>query len=791
MQSQEPSGQTQESPRQSWVAATALAIPRLVYGFCLLAIGAVIAIGGVWLLTLGGSAYYLPAGLSVCAAGIAVLRGRWWPAAAIYLCLMAASLVWGLWEAGLNGWALAPRVVSPAVLGLPLLVMALVRGAARARLISLAVLAVGIALIASVVAVSQFQPALDRAAPPPGSVVAGGNDDWPHFGGGQAGTRFSSLSQITSTNVRNLKIAWSTRIASPIRGATMQNEAVPLKIGDNLYVCTPFNDVVDLDPETGKIRWRFHWQPDPTGIFMAKCRSVAYYAVPAAQGLCAHRVYTQTADGRLIGLDAATGRLCPGFGAGGKVDLLQGIRQRSHGYYDPTSGPTVIRGKLVVGSGVADNQHVGEPSGVVRAYDAVTGKLAWAWDLGNPGHHGQLAPGQFYTPGTPNAWAPMSADETLGLVYVPTGNATPDSWGGHRSAESNRYASSVVALDADTGEPRWSFQTTHYDVWDYDVASQPVLFDLRTPAGVIPALLQPTKRGQLFVLDRRTGRPIFPVVERPAPQRGAVERLSPTQPWSPAMPDLGGPRLTERAMWGLTAVDQMWCRIRFRQMRYDGPLTPPGLTYNLVSPGYVGGVNWGSASIDTARQLAFLASNRIAVFDRLVPRNDPFARRLKADPSGFLGGPSAQDGTPYATDKGFFFSPLGVPCQAPPFGLINAVDLTTGKLVWSRPLGSARDQGPMRHRSGLAFTIGTMTFGGPLSTASGLVFVGASQDHSLRAFDGATGRLLFNADLPGAGNSSPMTYRSRSGRQMVAISSEAPGDATHYNGAVTAFALPN
>ena len=762
---------------------------RIVYGLVLLVVGGLLAAGGAQLLTLGGSPYYLPAGLAAAVAGLLVIFGRWRSGSLVYLALMAVTVAWAIWEAGLDGWALAPRVISPAVLGLPFLIVALFRGR-RERLTGVAVTAAGAALMAAVWSQSGFEPVRERGVK---AQAAAASDDWMTFGHDAGGAFHSPLTQINTGNVGKLKVAWSVSIDAPARSPGNRNLAVPLKIGDSLYTCTPFNDVLALDPETGKVRWRFRSKPDPTGIFQAKCRGVAHYVVPAGVGLCAERIYTATADGRLIALDAATGATCPGFGQNGQVSLLRGIKQRSPGYYDPTSAPTVVRGKVVVNASVADGQYAGEPSGVIRAYDAVTGKLAWAWDMDRPGQHGEPPPGQFYSSGTPNSWGPMTADEALGLVYLPTGNSTPDYWGGHRSPASNKYASSVVALDVETGEPRWHFQTTHYDVWDYDVGSRPVLFDLKTAKGVVPALIQPTKRGQLFVLDRRTGAPVFPVEEKPAPQRGAVERLSPTQPWSTAMPDLAGPPLIEKSMWGISALDQLWCRIDFKKARYDGPLTPPGLTPIISYPGYLGGVNWGSASIDAERQMAFLLSNRWATKLQLIPRDHPIARKLKPDPAAFLGGPAPQEGAPYAVLVNFYSSPLQAPCQAPPHGLLNAVDLRTGQLVWSRPVGSARDIGPMRKPSGIPFTIGATNFGGALTTAGRLVFVAGTQDHAIRAFDSETGELLFESDLPASSSTTPMTYRSaKSGRQFVLVSSESPLNAkgATYYGMLTAFALP-
>jgi quinoprotein glucose dehydrogenase len=769
-------------------------VARLLYGLCLLAVAALLVAGGARLLWLGGSAYYILAGLLVGAVSVALFLGRWRSAAGLYLGFLIGTAAWAVWESGLDGWALAPRVLAPAIFGIPFLAAALFLGGRISRIAALAALVAGAALAGAVTFASRYEPV---AAPPRGPLIAGAEPaggDWASFA--PDGNHFSPLGQITPQNVAKLKVVWSTVIGPSPRVTAAQNQAVPLKVGDHLYTCLPFGNVYELDPETGKIRWSFDAHSNTTGYYQGRCRGLAYYAIPGATGACARRLYTSSSDARLIALDALTGRPCQGFGDGGVVNLLDGLHERSPGYYEPSSGPTLIRGKLVVNAAVADGQHVGEPSGVIRAFDAVTGKLAWAWDIGRPGQHGQPPPGQLYTPGTPNSWAPMTPDEQLGLVYAPTGNSTPDYWGGHRSKESNRYASSVVALDAETGEPRWYFQTTHYDIWDYDVGSQPILFNLRTRSGVVPALIQPTKRGQLFILDRRTGRPLFPVEERPAPQKGAVERISPTQPWSPALPNLGGARLTERAMWGMTPIDQLWCRIKFREARYEGSMTPPGLTWSIEDPGYMGGVEWGSASIDEQRQLALILSNRFVNRNRLLPRSDPLARNLKANPNSLLGGLVPQEGTPFAADIHAFLSPIAVPCQQPPYGLINAVDLTTGKLVWSRPLGSGRDLGPFHIASHLPFTMGIFTFGGALGTQSGLVFAAGSQDHGFRAFDSRTGALLFEADLPASGGSTPISFWStRSGRQFVAVSSEAPRPSattsTGYLGAVTAFALPS
>jgi quinoprotein glucose dehydrogenase len=765
---------------------------RVIYGLIVTAIGGALAWNGWTLLSLGGSAYYLPVGIVVLLAGFLVLPGGWKPAGWLWFLLLLATVPWAIDEAGFDGWALMPRLISPLVLGLPFLVAALWKGNWRQRTAAGVTLLVAVGLSIVVAQKSAYEPAnaLDRAAP---SVAADAPGDWLHFGNDAGGRFHSPLGAIGKGNVGTLQVAWQAPLGPMPTTPVGQVQTVPIMAGGMLYACDSFSNVFAFEPESGKQVWRFDARQDLAGTFSSKCRGVTYYAVPDSEGTCAARIYTAASMGELIALDAATGAPCEGFGANGRVSLMDGLKARGPGYYRITSAPTLVRGKLVVGSAVTDGQHVGEPSGVVRAYDAVTGRLAWAWDVGNPANaRGPAGPEKGYTPGTPNVWGPMSADEELGMVYVPTGNATPDYWAGHRTAQSNEYGSSVVALDAETGEPRWHFQTTHYDVWDYDVASQPVLFDLaKTDGSAIPALLQPTKRGELFVLDRRTGEALFPIVEQDAPQDGAVEKLSPTQPWSTAMPHLMGPQLDEESMWGVTALDQLLCRVRFRQARYDGPLTPPGDTWWITYPGYTGGVNWGSAAIDTDRQMAFILSNRLANYNRLVSREDPSVTDVKPDPSKNPGGLVAQDGTPYVADIGFFFSQIGVPCQEPPHGLINAVDLRTGRLAWSRPIGTARDSGPMRIASRLPFTIGTMTFGGTMSTASGLVFAGGSQDHAFRAFDAETGEILFEADLPGSTATRPMTYRSeKDGRQYVVVSSQAPPRDGGAWGAITAFALP-
>ncbi len=449
----------------------------------------------------------------------------------------------------------------------------------------------------------------------------------------------------------------------------------------------------------------------------------------------------------------------------------------------------------VLGGWVSDNQYWGEPSGVIRAFDAVTGSLAWAFDMGRPDQHGAPKPGQTYTPSTPNSWGPMSADEKLGLVYAPTGNATPDYYGVQRRPFDERYTSAVVALDADTGDVRWSFQTAHHDLWDYDVASQPTLVDIPTRDGVKQALVQPTKRGEIFILDRLTGKPISTVAERAVSQTGQVpgERLSPTQPFSVDMPSFRGADLRERDMWGVTPLDQLWCRLQFRKARYDGPATPPGLTPNLVFPGFVGGIDWGGVSIDRDRNILIVNSMRMANYDRLLTRSEADSHRSKGPADAHGDDVNLPQGnTPFGANVKIFLSPLGVPCIAPPYGRISAVDLVTHRLLWSRPLGTARDSGPFGIPSMLPIEMGLPNTGGSLTTRGGLVFIGAVPERAIRAFDVRNGAELWKARLPFSGHATPMTYVSpRSGRQFVVIMTggnsvlrSPPGDM------MVAYALP-
>lgn len=760
------------------------ALPRWLFGALLLAIGAAIFTGGIWLVALGGSLYYALAGAGVLAAGVLTARGDR-RAGWIYAAVLAATALWSLWEAGLDGWALTARLLAPAILGFGFAYPKLFAGAGWA--IRAPALAAAFAIVTIAAGASRPLPA---AAPfPDASEIAGetAGAEWTAFGGVAAGTRYSTLDQINPDNVARLEIAWTHDAGAIEAGARSPMQVTPIMVGDTLYYCSQTNAVIALDPETGEERWRFDPQVElPPRGFLVRCRGVSYHRSNARE--CPERIISATFDARLFALDARTGRLCPSFGDTGFVDLKEGLGEVQPGFYYVSSPPLIARGNIVVGGAVIDNMQVDEPSGVVRAYDAKTGALSWAWDMGRPGARGAPRQGETYTRSTPNSWAPATADEALGLVYLPLGNPTPDYWGADRTPEEERFGSSVVALDAETGALRWSFQTMHHDLWDYDAPAQPTLVDIERNGQTVPALLQVTKRGQLFVLDRRSGEPVFPVEERPVPQRGAApgERLSPTQPYSVGMPSFGGV-LRERDMWGATPIDQLWCRIAFRRLRYEGEATPPGETASLVYPGVAGGMNWGGVSVDPAHGVAIVNSMYVAATNQLIPR-------AEADEMVRRGGdaPQAMAGAPYAAQVATFYSPLNAPCNEPPYGRLSAVDLRTGALLWQRPVGTIRDAGPFGIATHLPIPMGLPNLGGTLTTRGGLVFMGAARERRFRAFDIRTGREAWSAALPNGGQANPMTYVSPvSGRQFVVIAAgghpvlDMPAGDT-----LVAFALP-
>jgi quinoprotein glucose dehydrogenase len=785
-------------------------------GILVALLGLVFVIGGIDLLRLGGSAYYLIAGVGLGLSGCLIATGRrqgFWA----YAVVLIGTLVWALVEVGFDGWALMPRLLAPTILGLWIAMpwvagrlgapdrrWTAVRwsGAAVCALLILSVLGAGWGITASRWTQSG-EIAAAAAVPPATPSVPDG--DWQYYGRTADGSRYSPLAQITPANVGKLQVAWRydsgdlPQSGENAHGHEFNFEATPIKVGDTTYFCTPHRDIVALDPVTGKQRWRFHPQNDTKPNIYLACRGVAYFQAASAASPCAQRIISTTADARLFALDARTGAICPSFGQNGYVDLRQGMGNVPPGFHFISSQPLIVRGKIMLSGWIYDNQSEGEPSGVIRAFDATSGKLAWAWDMGRAERTSALNPGEVYTRGTPNGWGAYTADDKLGMVYVPMGNATPDYWGAHRRPFDETYSSAIVALDLDTGKERWHFQTVHHDVWDFDLPIAGSLVDL--PGG-IPALVQTTKRGELFLLDRRSGHPLAQVIEKAAPQNPLPgDHLSPTQPYSTGMPSLAPAVLTERDMWGATPIDQMMCRIQFRSSRYDGQFTPPSLKGSIAYPAFDGVMDWQGGTIDPARHLFIANTSYIPFMVKATPHDEAIKKGLikpwagwqsgqpYPQPPEFANGP--EYGTPYEVTVKPWLNALGAPCIRPPWGKMVAIDLVTRKIVWERPVGTTRDMGLFGTHTDVPLPTGIFNIGGNVVTAGGLIFVGAYADDYIRAIDERTGKIVWQARLPAGGQATPSIYQGRDGRQYVVIAAGGHGGLRTRNGdSVIAYALP-
>jgi len=634
-------------------------------------------------------------------------------------------------------------------------------------------------------------------SPPPlaaGGVTAG----WPVYGGDAGGSRYSPLDQISRANVRFLKEAWRIRTgdldAVPPPPGHMAFEATPILVGGLLVLPTPLGRVLALDPETGAERWRF----DATGTERRypefTSRGVAAWtdANATAEAPCSHRIFAATIESRLFALDATNGKRCPGFGKNGEVSLREGVGEIRAWEYTISSPPTLAGDLVVVGSAMADNRRVDMPKGIVRAYDARSGALAWAWDpIPRSGEDPAFAEWRSQDAarvGAANAWSILSYDAGRDLIFVPTSSPSPDYYGGERIG-SNRYANSVVALHARTGSVAWSFQIVHHDLWDYDVPAQPVLARIVHEGRERDVVVQATKTGFLFVLDRDSGKPVFPVEERAVPQTDVPgEQTSPTQPFPTKPVALVPQQLRPEDAFGLTPWDRGKCRDKIAALRNEGIFTPPSLRGTLVYPGNAGGTNWGSLAIEPSRHVAILNMSNLPLLVRLIPRND--LEREKSAGRGLLGLRefAEQAGTPYGMVREPLLGPLLMPCVAPPWGTLAAVSLDTGDVLWQVPLGSVPD----RLRIPLPVTVGLPNLGGPLVTAGGIAFISASMDGTLRAFDVETGTELWHDRLPAGGNANPMTYRvSASGKQYVVIAAGGHGKlGTRRGDSVVAYALP-
>jgi quinoprotein glucose dehydrogenase len=622
--------------------------------------------------------------------------------------------------------------------------------------------------------------------------------DWGYYGGDMFGQRFSSLDQINRGDVTQLTVAWTYRTgergAHFARADRLTFEATPVLAYGRLYLETATNIVIALDPASGEQRWRFDPHVDRTRHYSdSAARGVSLWQSADAEstGACTRRVFTGTLDARLLALDADTGRPCADFGTGGAVDLTQGVRIRDRGEYLVTSPPAVYGNVVVVGSSIGDNRAADVERGVIRGFDARSGALLWSFDPipDSPTHPAarDWNPAQAAGTGAGNAWGVMSVDPEHGLVFVPTGSASPDFYGGTRLG-SNRFADSLLALDATSGRVVWAQQLVHHDLWDFDLSAEPVLGDIEVQGVPVPAVIQATKTGMLYVFERTHGQPLFPIEERAVPASHVPgEQASPTQPFS-TLPALVSQRpIDAHDAWGVTFWDRARCRALIESLRSEGIFTPPDTRGTLLSPGYIGGVDWGGIAFDEPHQRVIAAVNHLPMVVTLIPRSEFDAARLARQfpHSDF----AAQAGTPYGMRREPLLSPWGLPCTPPPWGSLVSVDLRRNRIVWQVPLGSTEGFTPwfLPVRD-----FGMPNMGGPVATAGDLVFVAAAMDSYLRAFDLETGRELWKYKLPAGGQATPMTYRAGPDqRQYLVISAGGHGPlGTPRGDYVMAFALP-
>ncbi|WP_336391133.1 membrane-bound PQQ-dependent dehydrogenase, glucose/quinate/shikimate family [Gallaecimonas xiamenensis] len=613
----------------------------IVLTLIFLLLGLALVAGGAWLLSLGGSPYYLLAGAVMLVVAILV-RKRRTRARQLYALFLTGTFIWALWESGFDWWPLATRLGLFLILAIPLL---LAQRQARS----------GVGLLLSVwglVALGTLASMLVDNHQQKGSLSAQvkvanpnlGDDmgnDWPAYGRTNLGQRYSPLDQITPANVARLELAWQYQTGDrkgPGDIGETTYEATPIKIGDSLFLCTPHNWLVALGADKGEKRWVFNAKVGPEQQRQHQtCRGVSY--LPPASGepiqalvqqapseslaavACDAQLFLPTSDARLIALDPATGARCSNFANDGELDLTHNMPFKQPGYYYSTSPPLVAKGLVIVAGSVNDNYAVDSPSGVIRAYDARSGALVWNWDSGNPDKTVPLAPGETYTTSSPNSWSVASADERLGLAYFPMGNRTPDQLGMYRTPAEEKYATSVVALNLDDGQVAWVRQFIHHDLWDMDTPAQPVLVDLNTTNGMVPALVVPTKQGDVYVLNRRNGEPLHAITEQPAPQGTQIpgDFTAPTQPSSAL--NFKPAKLREADMWGASPLDQLWCRIQYRSLNYQGQYTAPSTQGTLVYPGNFGVFNWGSVAVDPRRQVMFGMPLYLAFVSKLVPKD--------------------------------------------------------------------------------------------------------------------------------------------------------------------------
>lgn len=789
-------------------------------GLVLAAAGLFFVIGGGKLISLGGSWYFLLAGIGFLLSAIQMVRAK--PSGAwLYLLTFVATIIWALADVGMDYWGLVSRLLALTFLAAVVVATMPILFKANRRTVKASVPFTGAALLLIAGgwgAASMFQihpevasttPAAKRVPVTPETE----QKDWDHVGGDTHSTRFAALDQITPENVNELQVAWTYRHGDIPKstGAGSEDQLTPLQVGDKVFICTPHNNVIALDADTGKEVWRHDINASVGGIW-ERCRGLAYFdameplpeqlpgiapitpVALAENDSCKRRILMNSIDAKLYAFNADNGELCESFGEHGVVDLKANMGKIANpAYYTLTSAPTVAGTTIVIGSRVADNVQVDMPGGAIRGFDVLTGALRWAFDTGSATPNKVLAADETYTRSTANVWAGTTYDPASNTVFLPLGSPSVDLYGVPRTEFDHKYGASVLALNANDGHERWVFQTVHNDLWDFDLPMPPTLVDFPEANGENkPALVIGTKAGQIYVLNRLTGEPLTEVQEVPV-KAGPIEGepYSPTQPKSVGMPEIGAQTLTEADMWGATPFDQLMCRIGFKSMRYEGLYTAPGTDLSLSFPGSLGGMNWGGISADPNNNLIFLNDMRLGLWIRMVPQEAKAKLSDGGEAPNTGMGQVPLGGTPYAVIKDRFMSPLGIPCQRPPFGTLTAVDLKTQKIAWQVPVGTVQDTGPFGIRMKAPIPVGLPTLGSTLATQGGLVFFAGTQDFYLRAWDAANGKEVWKERLPVGSQGGPISYKSpKTGRQYVVISAGGARQSPDRGDYVIAYALP-
>ena len=747
--------------------------------------GLYLLIGGGWLVAIGGSWYYPIAGLVML--GVAWMLWRSKRAALwLYAALLLGTMIWGVWEVGFDFWALTPRSDILVFFGIWLILpfvwrrLVIPASGAVAALVVALLISGGILTWAGFNDPQEINGTLSANATPAEAISPVADQDWPAYGRNQEGQRFSPLKQINADNVHNLKEAWVFRtgdVKQPNDPGEITNEVTPIKVGDTLYLCTAHQRLFALDAASGKEKWHYDPELKTNESFQhVTCRGVSYHeakaetASPEVMADCPRRIILPVNDGRLIAINAENGKLCETFANKGVLNLQSNMPDTKPGLYEPTSPPIITDKTIVMAGSVTDNFSTRETSGVIRGFDVNTGELLWAFDPGAKDPNAIPSDEHTFTFNSPNSWAPAAYDAKLDLVYLPMGVTTPDIWGGNRTPEQERYASSILALNATTGKLAWSYQTVHHDLWDMDLPAQPTLADITVNGQKVPVIYAPAKTGNIFVLDRRNGELVVPELS-----------FRPTK-------DLSG-----ADMWGATMFDQLVCRVMFHQMRYEGIFTPPSEQGTLVFPGNLGMFEWGGISVDPNREVAIANPMVLPFVSKLIPRGpgNPMEQPKDAKGTGTESGIQPQYGVPYGVTLNPFLSPFGLPCKQPAWGYISALDLKTNEVVWKKRIGTPQDSMPFPMPVPVPFNMGMPMLGGPISTAGNVLFIAATADNYLRAYNMSNGEKLWQGRLPAGGQATPMTYEVN-GKQYVVISAGGHGSfGTKMGDYIVAYALPD